>query len=181
MKKNNKKKNVFLSNFSLKKKSLYSEKTVNSILKLKNLLKEKQDYKKFNLWLNPNKSSNDLKKTGSVVVYTIYFSFSPVNTFLYIIDASGNLKFRYSAGLVELKGKEKKVRLQVLNRFFKELQKLKINVLKNNPIALHLKNVGSYKRFIIKNLRKFFFIRFIKSYQTYPFNGCRKKKQLRKR
>jgi ribosomal protein S11 len=101
-----------------------------------------------------------------------------VNTFLYIIDASGNLKFRYSAGLVELKGKEKKVRLQVLNRFFKELQKLKINILKNNPIALHLKNVGSYKRFIIKNLRKFFFIRFIKSYQTYPFNGCRKKKTI---
>lgn len=181
MKKSNKKKSVFLSNFSLKKKSLYSEKTVNSILKLKNLLKEKQDYKKFNLLLTPNKSSNDLKKMGPVVVYTIYFSFSPVNTFLYIIDASGNLKFRYSAGLVELKGKEKKVRLQVLNRFFKELQKLKINTLKNNPIALHLKNVGSYKRFIIKNLRKFFFIRFIKSYQTYPFNGCRKKKQLRKR
>lgn len=181
MKKSNMKKNVFLSNFSLKKKSLYSEKTVNSILKLKNLLKEKQDYKKFNLLLNLNKSSSDLKKVGSIVVYTIYFSFSPVNTFLYIIDASGNLKFRYSAGLVELKGKEKKVRLQVLNRFFKELQKLKINVLKNNPIALHLKNVGSYKRFIIKNLRKFFFIRFIKSYQTYPFNGCRKKKKLRKR
>ena len=116
-----------------------------------------------------------------MLVYTIYFSFSTVNTFLYITDALGNLKFRYSAGLVNFKGKQKKSRIQVLNRFFRELKKLKISTLKNSPIALHLNNVGFYKYLIVKNLKKDFFIRFIKSYQIYSFNGCRKKKKLRKR
>lgn len=176
------KENILLSNFSLKKKSLYSKKTNNLIVKLKNLLYEKQNHKKFNFLIKTSsKSFYNSKKLGSVVIFTINFSFSLVNTFLYITDASGNLKFRYSAGLVEFKGKQKKNRFQVLNCFFRELKKLKITVLKNKPIALHLKNVGSYKYLIIKNIKKKFFVRFVKSYQTYPFNGCRKKKQLRKR
>nr|YP_010134156.1 ribosomal protein S11 [Navicula veneta]QWM93646.1 ribosomal protein S11 [Navicula veneta] len=177
----NRKENILLSNFSLKKKSLYFKKTNNSIVKLKNLLNEKQNHKKFNSLITTSKSFYNSKKLGSVVIFTINFSFSPVNTFLYITDALGNLKFRYSAGLVEFKGKQKKNRFQVLNRFFRELKKLKITVLKNKPIALHLKNVGSYKYLIIKNIKKKFFVRLVKSYQTYPFNGCRKKKQLRKR
>ena len=50
--------------------------------------------------------------------------------------------------------KQKKNRLQVLNQFFKELRKLKIRALKNKPIALHLKNVGNYKYFIV-NFNRF--------------------------
>lgn len=171
--------NLLLSNFSFKKKSLYSKKTNNSITKLKNLLNEKQYNKKLNNSLI--KPFYNPRKTGSIVIFTIHFFFSPINTFLYITDALGNLKFRYSAGLVEFKGKQKKNRFQVLNRFFRELKKLKITVLKNKPIALHLNNVGSYKYLIIKNIKKNFFVRLVKSYQTYSFNGCRKKKQLRKR
>ena len=116
-----------------------------------------------------------------MVAYSFYFSFSTVNTFLYITDALGNLKYHYSAGLVSFKGKLKKSRIQVLNRFFKELKKLKINILKNKPIALHLNNVGFYRYFIIKNLKKNFFIRFIKNYLIYSYNGCRRKKKLRKK
>lgn len=179
--KNNAKKNILLSNLSLKKKSLHFKETNNSIDKLKNFLNDKQQYKKINFLMKTPKSFYDVKKLGSVVVFTVHFSFSSVNTFLYITDALGNLKFRYSAGLVELKGKQKKSRLQVLNRFFRELKKLKISFLKNKPIALHLNNVGFYKYLIIKNIKKDFFVRFVKSYQKYAFNGCRKKKRLRKR
>ena len=176
--KNNIEKNAFLSNLSLEKKNIYSKKIMDSISKLKNSLSEKQKHKKLSFL--PEKHT-DTKKSGSVLVYTIYFSFSTVNTFLYITDALGNLKFRYSAGLVDFKGKQKKSRIQVLNRFFRELRKLKISTLKNKPIALHLSNVGFYKYLIVKNLKKDFYIRFIKSYQTYSYNGCRKKKKLRKR
>ena len=179
--KNNTEKNSFLSNLSLEKKYIYSKKIIDSIYKLKNSLSDKQKYKKLSFLPEKYLSTNDKKKSGSVLVYTIYFSFSTVNTFLYITDALGNLKFRYSAGLVNFKGKQKKSRIQVLNRFFRELKKLKISTLKNSPIALHLNNVGFYKYLIVKNLKKDFFIRFIKSYQIYSFNGCRKKKKLRKR
>ncbi len=172
--KNNIEKNIFLSSLGLKKKSLHSKKTMKFVSELKNSINEKQKYKKFEFVSSHNKN-------GSVISYVIYFSFSRVNTFLYVTDALGNLKFRYSAGLVDFKGKQKKNRLQVLNRFFSSLKKLKMSLLKNKPIAIHLHNVGSYKYFIVKKLKKFFFVRFIKSYQTYPYNGCRKKKRLRKK
>lgn len=177
---NNVKKNLFLSSISLKKKSLYHKKIKNSVLKLKSLLNEKQQYKGLGSSI-PQPFASEKQKSGLIIVYIVHFSFSPTNTFLHITDISGNLKFCYSAGLVNFKGKQKKSRIQVLTRFLRELRKLKISTLKDKPIALHLNNVGFYKYFLIKNLKKNFFIRLIKSYETYPFNGCRKKKRLRKR
>lgn len=174
------KKNLFLNNISLKKKSLYHKKIKNSVVKLKSLLNEKQQYKGLSS-LMPQSLVSEKQKVGVIVVYIIHFSFSPTNTFLHITDILGNLKYRYSAGLVNFKGKQKKSRIQVLTRFLRELRKLKISTLKDKPIALHLNNVGFYKYFIIKNLKKNFFIRLIKSYETYSYNGCRKKKRLRKR
>lgn len=171
---------LFLSNISLKKKSLYYKKINNSILKLKDVLNEKQQYKKLDSFISKpvirEKQSNNF-----ILVYIIHFSFSATNTFLHITDTFGNLKFQYSAGLVDFKGKQKKSRVQVLTRFLRELRKIKISVLKDKPVALHLNNVGSYRYFIIKNLKKFFFIRLIKNFETYSYNGCRQKKRLRKR
>jgi len=179
--KNNIEKNLFLDNLSLKKKHIYSKKIVDSIFKLKDSLSGKQKRNRLSFLPKTLTDKSISKKSGSVLVYTVYFSFSTVNTFLYVTDALGSLKFRYSAGLVDFKGKQKKSRIQVLNRFFRELGKLKIGTLKDKPVALHLNNVGFYKYLIVKNLKKDFFVRFIKSYQTYPYNGCRRKKQLRKR
>lgn len=179
--KNNTEKNEFLSNLSLEKKNIYSKKITDSISKLKNSLSEKQKHKSLSFLPSNSKNINGTKRKGLVVVYTVHFSFSTVNTFLYITDVLGNLKFRYSAGSMDFKGKQKKSRIQVLNRFFRELRKFKISTLKNKPIALHLSSVGFYKYLIVKNLKKDFFIRFIKSYQIYSYNGCRKKKKLRKR
>lgn len=175
---NNVKNNLFLNNISLKKKSLYHKKIKNSLAVLKRSLDEKQSYKRLGSLLY---QSSEKQKNGLVIVYVIHFSFSPTNTFLHITDTFGSLKFCYSAGLVNFKGKQKKSRIQVLTRFLRELRKLKISTLKDKPIALHLTNVGSYKYFLIKNLKRNFFIRLIKSYEVYSYNGCRKKKRLRKR
>ena len=176
---NNLKKTTVINNLSLKKKYFYSKKITKSIDTFKNILKKKQTHNKISVVLkkkiNPNEKGN-----GFIVGYVISFSFSVSNTFFYVTDATGNLKFRYSAGLFDFKGRQKKRRIHVLKRFLRELQKLKRTTLKNKPIALHLNNVGSYKYFIIKNVKKKFFIRVIKSYETYSYNGCRKKKQLRK-
>ena len=162
-----------LNNIYLKKKSACLKKVTKYISKLKTTLNEKQDYKKLSVLTGQ-------KKKGVVVLYSVCFSFSSVNTFLYVTDALGNLKYKYSAGLLSFKGKAKKSRFQVLKMFFKELRKLKVSLLKNKPIALHLENVGSYKHLIVRRLQKKFFIRVISSRQTYPYNGCRKKKKSRK-
>lgn len=179
----NNKSYLFLTNLSLslKKKILFCKKTSNLTIKLKNSLMDKQNSKKLSLFFTNSMFLENLRIRSFAVVYIIHFYFSSVNTFLYITDSLGNLKFRYSAGLMGFKGKQKKNRASVLKSFFKELRKLKVSVLKNKVIALNLTNVSFYKYFIVKKLKKLFFIRFVKSYQMHAYNGCRKRKRLRKK
>ena len=164
------------NNIRLKKKNIHLKKITKYISKLKISLNEKSNSKKVNFLSQKNSLK---KKRGYVVLYSICFSFSSVNTFLYVTDALGNLKFRSSAGLLDFKGKAKRSRFQILKMFFKELRKLKISLLKNKPILLVLENVGSYRHLIVRNLKKSFFIRIIHNFQTHSYNGCRKKKKSR--
>nr|YP_009688007.1 ribosomal protein S11 [Haslea nusantara]QDX17595.1 ribosomal protein S11 [Haslea nusantara] len=172
-------KKKILSNLSLAKKYQLLKKLDSSIFSLKTLLTKEDEYRKVNTLFSSKRLLNNNKRF--LLTYIICFSFSPKNTLLYITDVWGNLKFRYSAGLVNITGKQKKNRILVLTRFFNILQRLKMTFLKNKPIALHLINVRSYKYFIIKKLKKDYFIKIIKSYETYPYNGCRKRKRLHKR
>nr|YP_010377413.1 ribosomal protein S11 [Navicula tsukamotoi]QYB23100.1 ribosomal protein S11 [Navicula tsukamotoi] len=179
---------LFLTNKNrLKKKSNYFRKVVSYVLELESLLGEKSDYKKLNYLLkekvikNLNKKSSFLfDQKGVVVLYSVFFSFSAINTFLCVTDAFGSLKFSSSAGSLNFKGKSKKNRFRILKLFFKELRKLKVDFLNKNPISLHLNNVGFFRRFIIRSLKKKFSIKIIKNYQSYSYNGCRKKKKFRK-
>ena len=171
-----------LNNIRLKKKSVQLKKIIKYILKLKTTLNEKKEFKRLS-FLNYNNSLKDnfaRKKKGLVVLYTICFSFSSVNTFLYVTDSRGNLKFRYSAGLLDFKGKAKRSRFQILKMFFKKLRILKMNLLKDKPISVVLKNVGSYRHRIVRELKKKFFIRIVNNFQSHSYNGCRKKKKSRK-
>jgi hypothetical protein len=104
MKSSQKSASFLYNNIRLKKKSVYSKKVVKYTSELKNLLVDKKQSKK--LTFSPEKKSfnrhnslSNIKKKSFMVVYSICFSFSPVNTFLYVTDALGNLKFRYSAGI----------------------------------------------------------------------------------
>ena len=160
-----------------KKKYQYFKKVNDYVSKLKTVVHERKNYKNVNSLMFDKNFSFDDQSTSLVIVYIVTFSFTSVNTFLHVTDSLGNLKFRSTAGLIDFKGKQKKSRLLVLTRFFLELKKLKITILKDKPIALHLNNVGFYKYFIIKNLKKYYFIRLVKSYETYSYNGCRKKKK----
>ena len=171
-----------LNNIRLKKKSVHLKKITKYISKLKMTLNEKQDVKRLNFLAHNKQLKNNLvrKKKGFIVLYSVCFSFSSVNTFLYVTDSLGNLKFRYSAGLLDFKGKAKKSRFQILKMFFKELRKLKVSLLKNKPILLVLENVGSYRHLIVRNLKKSFSIKIVNNFQSYPYNGCRKKKKSRK-
>ena len=186
----NSKSELFIANKgSLEKKSNYFRKVVSYILELENLLGKKSGYKKLDYLLKEKSVSKSLDRKrlsflfdqrGLVVLYSIFFSFSAINTFLCVTDAFGSLKFSSSAGLLSFKGKSKKNRFRILKLFFKELRKLKLNFLRENPVSLHLSNVGFLKRFIIRNLKKKFSIKIIKNYQSYSYNGCRRKKKFRK-
>ena len=111
------------------------------------------------------------RQDDNLVVYIIDISFSKTNTLLHITDFSGNLKFFCSAGLFKYKGKRKRSRFQVVKYFYNILLS-KFKFLRFKPVALHLKNVGNARFWIIKKFKKKSYIRIIRNFNLYPYNGC---------
>lgn len=136
--------------------------------------------------LNQNKkNSYKLIKSFNVkkpllVKYIIDITFSRTNTLLHVMDFAGNLKFYCSAGILKYTGKNKKSRKRIIRAIYKILVS-KLNYLTNQPVALHLKNVNFTTDLIIKLLKKKFFIKVIKIFSSFTYNGCRKKKVRRKK
>lgn len=144
-----------------------------------NLLKKvKEDNYKS---LSRDRDFVDFKDTqGLVVMYIINISFLKANTTIHVSDIKGNIKLFYSAGSVNLSGKQKRKRRVAISKLISLLLK-KATFLTTKPIALHLNNVNFYKSFIISKLKKTLYIRIIKSFNQAPYNGCRKKKLRRKK
>jgi ribosomal protein S11 len=166
--------NKLLKSIFIKKQQLQNLKKQS--LLLNNVIQEnyKLINKKFFKITNNNLSFNNN------ITYIIDITFSKSNTFLHVTDALGKLNFFCSAGHLQYKGKTKKIRYNVLKSFYHVLI-TKLKFLKNKSVALHLKNVGFNKFFIIKLLKKKFYIKIIKIFNIFPFNGCRKKKVVRKK
>lgn len=139
---------------------------------------KKKNYKIINKNLKPG---SVLANLDHVVMYIIDITFSRSNTFLNVMDTSGKLKFFCSAGHLQFKGKRNKKSRFLVFKSICHILLTKLKFLKGKPIALHLKNVG-FKRFqIIKKLKTHFFIKLVKVFNLFPFNGCRKKKVRRKK
>lgn len=124
------------------------------------------------------KSSKVLNNT--FVMYIVDISFSKKNTLLHISDCSGNIKFFYSAGSFQQKGKAKTSRSIILRKFYRLLVS-KLKFLKRVPIAIHFKNADSNMFWFLKKLKNKLFITVVKHFNLYPYNGCRKKKIRRKK
>jgi ribosomal protein S11 len=163
-----------LRNVKLKKQ--YIKKLKNKILALKNI--KFKNYKNLNHILPFN--TNILNKEDHLIMFVIDVTFSKTNTLLHVTDFSGKLKFFCSAGEVLYKGKTKKARFAVFRELYKVLM-TKFKIMKSKPVALHLKNVGSNKFWLIKKLKKKFFIKIVRNFFVYPYNGCRKRKVRRKK
>lgn len=119
-------------------------------------------------------------RVDCLVSYVIDITFSLTNTLLHVMDPSGKIKFFRSAGDFNYSGKSKRTRFTV----FREMHAFLISKLKfakHKPIALHLKNVGANKVWIIRKLQKKFFIQVVRNFSCYPYNGCRKPKAVRKK
>lgn len=130
----------------------------------------------YNLWGD----SNDVLNINHLISFIVYIKFSPTNTLLHVTDFDGQSKFFYSAGSINFSGKRKRSRLFVFKKLYRLMVK-KLTFLKNQPIALHLNNVGSLKFWILKRIQKRFFVKAVKNFYFYPYNGCRKQKIRRKK
>jgi len=167
--------NTFFKYIRLKKQ--YLQKLKEKIRLLKDL-KEK-NYKNLRP-LTPSPKFSKPLINSRLVVYIIDISFSRTNTLLHVMDSSGKLKFFYSAGSFKISGKQKKLRTIVFRNLYRVLVS-NLKFLKLKPVALHLKNVGPDKFWIIKKLKKKFYIKVVRNFDSFPHNGCRKKKKRRKK
>lgn len=123
-----------------------------------------------------NKKSSAENFRQNLIVYIININLTSTNTLVSITDIKGNVKIFYSSGQVNLKGKQKTKQPAALINILKLLM-VKVKFIKNKPLALHFKNTKPhYESFIIKMLKKKYFIKTIRSYNLQPHNGCRPKK-----
>merc|ERR1711933_215456 len=165
---------TFLKTIKLKKQ--YLKELRNKLL----LLKFNKENSSKRLSLNADLKTLKPTENSFVIMYIVSIVFSKTNTLLHVMDYSGRLKFFYSAGSFNYAGKIKKARSVVFKKFYRVLVS-KLKFLKNKPISLHLTNVGPNKFWIVKKLKKRLFIKIVKNFSSYPYNGCRKKKVVRKK
>ena len=163
----------FLKYINIKKQ--YFKQLNNQISLVENI--KKKDYKALNSDLFFKKF---ILKEKLLVKYILDISFLKTNTFIHVIDCNGNIKFFYSAGSLNYKGKQKLARVLILNKFFKMLI-LQLKFLKNQPVAIHFKNTGFKIFWFLKKLKTKMFIVCVKNFNVNSYNGCRKKKVKRKK
>ena len=163
--------NQFLAFIHLKKQHLKNIKPVATFVKT-------IDSKKIDSLSSLNPTI--LTKEAELVAYIVDIKFSRSNTLLHVMDFTGKLKAFYSAGSVGYSGKNKKSRYAV----FRDLHRIltsNLLFLKGKPISLHLTNARTSRFWIIKKMKKRFFVVSTKVFNSYPHNGCRKRKVRRKK
>ncbi len=111
--------------------------------------------------------------------YIINVKLSLTNTSINVNDIKGNPKIYYSAGMLDLKSKQKIKQPTALITIFKSILS-KANFFKKKSLALHCNNtLSTHESFITKRLKQKVFIKTIKSYKYRPHNGCRLRKKKR--
>ena len=151
--------NKFFQKIILKKKNFNK-----LLLKLYNIKKLKIKNKFF--------QKKYIRYEKSIIFFIIDIIFSKSNIFLNVIDSQGTGKFSYSSGNLFYKGKNKQSKILVIKSMLKILM-TKLKFLCDQPVALHLKNVKFMKRWIISKFKKIFFVKIVKNFNFYSFNGCR--------
>lgn len=167
-----------LDTSSLQEEKFYVTNLLNQVTYLKKL--KANDYKNLGVERFGIHSDKEAAAQDFVVVYIVNISFLKANTTIHVSDTQGNLKLFYSAGSVDLTGKQKRKRRIAVSKLISLLVR-KATFLDQKPIALHLNNVNFYKNLIVRKLKRNLYIKIIKIFNQTPYNGCRKKKLRRKK
>ncbi len=130
------------------------------------------------------KLSNQLIKNThnfiTLISYILTIHFYNSNIFINITDIKGKKNlYVLSSGILNIKSSKKNKNLVLKNIVKKVIFKLKyLNI---TFIALHIKSSKKNRKYFIKELKKYFFLNYIKFYNLTPHNGCRPKKKVRKK
>jgi ribosomal protein S11 len=162
----------------LKEEKFYVKNLLNQVTYLKKL--KANDFKNLGTKKFGISNNREINLQDFMIMYVINVSFLKANTAIHVSDVQGNLKLFYSAGSVDLTGKQKKKRRIAVSKLISLLLK-KASFLSRKPIALHLNNVNFYKKLIVRKLKRNLYIKIIKIFNQTSYNGCRKRKLRRKK
>ena len=162
----------------LEKNKLY----INNLLNQATILRNSENIysSKNSIFKNKFSVNNVSENKSFLVMYIISISFLKANTIVHVSDIKGNMKLFYTAGSVNLSGKQKAQRGIAISRLISLLTQ-KATFIGKKPTAVHLLNVRAHKALIINKLKRNFFVQVIRSFNHSPYNGCRKKKVRRKK
>jgi ribosomal protein S11 len=162
----------------LQKEKVYVKNLLTQVTYLKKL--KENDFKNLSVTKYILNNDKKINPQDFMIMYIINISFSKANTVINVSDIQGNLKIFYSAGSVQLSGKQKRKRRIAILKLISLVLK-KATFLGRKPIALHLNNVNFYKNLIVRKLKRNLHIRVLKIFNQISYNGCRKKKLRRKK
>ena len=167
-----------LDTSSLQEEKFYVTNLLNQVTYLKKL--KANDYKNLGVKRFRIRNNEETATQDFLVMYIVNVSFLKANTTIHVSDTQGNLKLFYSAGSVNLTGKQKRKRRIAVSKLISLLIR-KATFLGQKPVALHLNNVNFYKNLIVRKLKRNLYIKIIKIFNQTPYNGCRKRKLRRKK
>jgi ribosomal protein S11 len=133
--------------------------------------------------INSNHDHTRFKNSVFSVAYIVYVVQNKTSLAMHITNSEGNLIYSATPHSAGFSGKAKqRAQASIVKKFLSVLlTSNQVAFLKSKPIALHLTNIGFIKQWLIKKLKKTFFIESVRIFTTVPFNGCRKKKLRRKK
>jgi len=99
--------------------------------------------------------------------------------FDHLITGNSTIIFQLTTGMVGLKGATRSSIYGGENLYKKFIERLKIGKLYNNSFILLVKGFGPTRHFLLHKLSQLKISK-IKDITTYPHNGCRLRKSLRK-
>jgi hypothetical protein len=144
-----------------------------------NIIKKYLDILKNKIFNHKEKLSKNLFTENSrlnLIHFFINIFFNKSNVFLHILDSLGNeIYFNSIGSLLQLK--KQKIRKIEIYKKLSNLILTKFNYLKNAPLALKIYNDFNSMKFIVKKLKKKLLLVFLEFSSSYPYNGCRKRKQ----
>jgi ribosomal protein S11 len=118
----------------------------------------------------------------NIIKYVLGITMKNTNIIVYMTDVKGTIMFSCTAGLLGVRRKQRRKKVPVLIRLLKFLL-LKTNCANQKDlVALHLRNFSEkLSSFTLNFILEYLNIELVRIENNHPHNGCRPKKQKRKK
>jgi ribosomal protein S11 len=118
----------------------------------------------------------------NIIKHVLGITIKNTNIIVYMTDVKGTIIFSCTAGLLGIRRKQRRRKVPVLIRLLKYLLSKTNCANRQDLVALHLKNFSEkLTSFTLNFMLEYLNIELVRIGNNHPHNGCRPKKQKRKK